>query len=382
MKILVVTPTYAENPASGGVLVTHERIEQLKRVGDVTVLCIHVQGQPAAGVRLIQAGSLKPRTPRVLLGSYLHGQPLSVWRNNDPALMAAADDLAEESWDLVYCDHWLVWPAASRVPAPRRVLHLHNAEHVLFSRAAEHLSGIAAALASIEAHRVRGYLKQICFEADEIHLLSEADERVLRRDEVIGLRDVRVFLPSAEKQGEFQPAMSENRQGALTIGSLSWEPTRLGMTWFMRQARPHMANTPLTVIGKGASSSLELLLANDPQATALGFVADLEPYYENAKCFIAPLLDGSGIKIKILNALARGVPVVTTSVGIEGFPKGFEGCVRVADDPKAFAQHVQEVTALPPENWHAISLACQQYIKTYFAGSAWARWCNNLKRNE
>lgn len=376
VKILVVTPTYAENPTSGGVLVTHERIEQLRQVGEVTVLCVHADSaNPVIG--LIKAGHLKPRTPSVLLGSYINREPLSVWRNHTKALLNAADSLASESWDLVYCDHWLMWPAASRVPAKKRVLHLHNAEHVLFARAAAHLPRLSSMLANIEAHRVQRYLQRACQAADEVHLLSSADAQILANDAILGDTPTLVFTPACERK-HFEQANAAGRQGALTVGSLSWEPTRLGLTWFMREVRSGIQDLPLTVIGKGAPASLTLMLANDPAVTALGFIDDLDPYYARAKCFIAPLLDGSGIKIKILNALARGIPVVTTPVGIEGFPAGFESCVQVAYTPQSFAEQVARVEALSDAEWEDLSRKGQHYVQTHFSGAAWAQWCTNL----
>lgn len=376
MKILVVTPTYAENPTSGGVLVTHERIEQLRQVGEVTVLCVHSDSASPV-VSLVQAGHLKPRTPGVLLGSYFKREPLSVWRNHTKALLAAADTLAKQPWDLVYCDHWLMWPAASRVPADKRVLHLHNAEHVLFARAAEHLPRLSALLATVEAHRVQRYLQRACQQADEVHLLSSADAQILGKDGILGNTPTQVFTPACERK-QFPQATAANRRGALTVGSLSWEPTRLGMAWFMLEVRSGIKDLPLTVIGKGAPASLTLMLANDPAVTALGFIDDLDPYYAQAKCFIAPLLDGSGIKIKILNALARGIPVVTTPVGVEGFPAGFESCVRVAYTPQSFAEQVAQLEALPAAEWEDISRKGQHYVQTHFSGAAWAQWCANL----
>lgn len=164
----------------------------------------------------------------MLLGSYLKGQPLSVWRNQTAALMQAAQALALEGWDLIYCDHWLMWPAAQQIKAPKRILHLHNAEHVLFARAAAHLPKVSGMLAGIEATRVRNYLQQICGEADEVHLLSLADEQILKADGVLGDTPTQVFLPSFDRSELGQVNEANTREGLLTVDRCLGSPLGWG----------------------------------------------------------------------------------------------------------------------------------------------------------
>lgn len=84
---------------------------------------------------------------------------------------------------------------------------------------------------------------------------------------------------------------------------------------------------------------------------------------------IAPVFSGSGIKIKIVNSLARGLPVVTTSCGIEGFPPGWEGAVRVSDDPAGFRQAVRELIN-DTTGWATASSQAKQYAARHFSTEA------------
>lgn len=376
LKVLFITPHLTDRPAAGGYQVSCDRLAALSARHDVTVLCLNAEGKH--DLRVVRAGALRPRTAAGLARSYAAGQPLSVWRNACAPLLEASSALARESWDLVYVDHWLMWPSAEAFRGSRRVLHLHNAEHLLFSRVAERLPAAQAFAARLEAIRARRYLARICREATEVHYLSGQDQSLSEADGIVSAQ-TSVFPPRCEtppaRAGERNPAMGE----VFTLGSLSWEPTRAGTAWFLEQVWPRIHETlHLTVGGKGADAALSAQLGAAPRTDVLGFVGDAEPYYERARVFIAPLLDGSGIKIKIINALRRGIPVVTTSVGVEGFPAGFNEFVAVADTPEAFAAHTKRLATLEIDSWRELSKKSEFYTRVHFSGAQFDEWCAGL----
>ncbi len=103
----------------------------------------------------------------------------------------------------------------------------------------------------------------------------------------------------------------------------------------MRELERRCPGVRLRIIGKGASETLLALAAEHPHSVVLeGFVDDLDAVFSRATVVIAPLRFGSGVKIKVLEALARGVPVLATTVAAEGIPvatEGTDGCV-IEDD--------------------------------------------------
>lgn len=383
MKILFLTPAIDAKGASGGMQVTLDRLAALRVEHDVTVLSLSLGGVPTQsegqrGATFLQAGAgLRPRTAKNLAKSYLSGLPLSIWRNADPDFIAKARELGQQHWDAVYCDHWLVWPAAMAVPTTKRVLHLHNAEHLLFLRAADRLNGPTRRVAQFEAGRCKRYLRRICAEADEVHYLSGSDQRLSETDG-IHARATLVFPPACDTPIADSVRHAPASGQALSIGSLSWEPTHAGMVWFFDKVWPHLSGVRFVVGGKGANEDLDRTLKSTPGVEYLGFVPSTEPLYGQSKVFLAPLLDGSGIKIKIINALAHGIPVVTTRVGVEGFPPGFDEFVRVADDPKLFAEHTKLLATLEDHAWQTLSLKSRVYARQHFAGAQFKEWCAGL----
>lgn len=77
-----------------------------------------------------------------------------------------------------------------------------------------------------------------------------------------------------------------------------------------------------------------------------GFVKDLEPEYCRARVFVCPLRFGSGIKVKVINALSRGLPVAATAIGAEGLPEP-EHFMEVQDEPEALAESIMNLMSDP-----------------------------------
>jgi glycosyltransferase involved in cell wall biosynthesis len=388
MRVLFLTPRCPDNTHSGGLQVTLERLNGLASVADVTVA--HIRdvngdsppggpGAPRSGGVVVSAGRLRSRSVLSLARSIVAGLPLSVWRNSHPLYLAAVAELRRERWDLVYCDHWLVWEAARSFAAAPKILHLHNAEPELIRRAALGMRGVRRALAMLEYERTRAYLRMAVRDADELHVLSADDLGALAASG-IRHRTTRTFLPAVAVSSNVVPPFRSRDATALFVGSLSWIPNHEGLAWFLRSSWPNCSPVgALHVVGTGAPSSLVTLARACPRTIVHGFVEDLEPHYSRARCLVAPLLSGSGIKIKIINALARGLPVVTTSIGCEGFPDRGGGGVVVADDPRAFSDAVDALVS-NEDRWTRASAAARQYASTHFSGAAFREWCGALAR--
>jgi hypothetical protein len=117
---------------------------------------------------------------------------------------------------------------------------------------------------------------------------------------------------------------SQNKNNLLFVGSLDYFPNIEGLNWFCREIWPEFKrafpNITLTVVGKTGKDPKKLnsLLGNPKDMEVIVNVTSVEPYYQNCFASIVPLLNGSGTRLKILESIAYGRPVLTTIKGVEG----------------------------------------------------------------
>src|SRR5690606_26213162 len=143
-------------------------------------------------------------------------------------------------------------------------------------------------------------------------------------------------LPLIERQPE--------ADHILHIGTMYWPPNIDAVNWFIDEvlplihaARPH---TTFAVVGLRPPQELVEWGQREPCPNVTGYVEDTQPYYQKARAFIVPVRAGGGMRVKILNALAQGMPLVTTTLGCEGIGVTHGKDVLIADTPEAFAEAV------------------------------------------
>jgi len=133
----------------------------------------------------------------------------------------------------------------------------------------------------------------------------------------------------------------------LHIGTMYWPPNIDAVNWFVhevcpliRQQRP---DVQFDVVG--ARPPAELLVLNDASLgiNVTGYVEDPIPYQQRAALMVVPLLAGGGMRVKILNALAEGIPIVSTTLGYEGIEVIPSRDILVGDTPETFAAQVLRV---------------------------------------
>jgi sugar transferase (PEP-CTERM/EpsH1 system associated) len=149
--------------------------------------------------------------------------------------------------------------------------------------------------------------------------------------------DTEFFKPSTE---------SEECPSLVFVGDMFYGPNVEAIQFFHSQVfetlKKRFPGLKLFVVGKRPAEAVRLL-ARDPSIIVTGFVEDVRPYLARASVVIAPFVSGSGTKNKILEAMAMGKPVVTTSIGVRGINAIHGDQIYVADSPTVFADRVQEL---------------------------------------
>jgi polysaccharide biosynthesis protein PslH len=182
-------------------------------------------------------------------------------------------------------------------------------------------------------------------DADGVYLCSGADQRRLL-EEIPGARTL--VIPNAADVEYYQPRATDPALDARTVvffGHLSYFPNVDGVTYFVREIWPRVTEVHpearLKIIGGDAPRSL-LDLAR-PGVELTGFVPDLRPHLAAATAVVVPLRLGGGTRLKIVEAMAMGKAIVSTTLGVEGIEAVPGRDLLVEDQPAAFADAVNRL---------------------------------------
>jgi glycosyltransferase involved in cell wall biosynthesis len=161
------------------------------------------------------------------------------------------------------------------------------------------------------------------------------------------------------------------RQGILFIGGFSHPPNTDAVSWFVEDIFPlvlsALPKVQVYVIGADPPAHVRRL-AND-HIQILGYVPDVEPYLRGCRLSVAPLRFGAGVKGKINQSLSYGLPVVATTIGVEGMCLADEESVLVADDARSFSDAIVRLYE-DAELWLKLSRAGAEVMERHFSFDA------------
>ena len=275
--------------------------------------------------------------------------PLSVDRYASSALRAAVSDLvAREHFDAIVCDF-----AASAVNMPNlngAVVFQHNVETTIFERHAEHAATpVHRWFYELQVRRMRAYEQQVCRECAHVIAVSPIDAQRMR--DMFGITNVSDVATGVDVEYYRNPGGHEHDTDFVFVASMDWLPNVDGILWFaeeilplLRRAKPDCS---VAIVGRWPDPRLLALAEADPRITVTGTVADVRPYLWRARVSILPLRIGGGTRMKVYEAMAAEVPMVSTQVGMEGLACVPGRDILVADAPQEFARHCMTLLENP-----------------------------------
>lgn len=351
MRILLLTQVLPFPPDSGPKVKTWNVIKYLARHHEVTLVSF-VRGDQSASVRHlqnycrevhpvpIQRGML--RDLRYLLDSFLTRQPFLMVRDRREEMERLVDQLAAKvDFDVVHADQLNMAQYASRVPAARRIIDAHNALWLLYKRLWLTMqSGPKKWLLNRDWQLIKKYEGQVCREFDAVLAVSEEDSQAL--EEAAGQKLDITIIPIAIDTDEIT-LITHQPQGdrILHIGTMYWPPNIDGILWFLSEVLPLIRNerpeVEFDIVGANPPKEIIAFDEVDRRVHVTGYVDDPTSYLEQASLMVVPLRAGGGMRVKILNALGQGLPIVSTTLGCEGIAVQAGVHLLVADSPQDFA---------------------------------------------
>jgi polysaccharide biosynthesis protein PslH len=354
MRILLLTQVLPFPPDSGPKVKTWNVIKYLAHHHEVTLVSF-VRGDQSKSIRHlenycqevhvvpIERGML--RDLRYMVGSFLTRQPFLMVRDQRSEMESLIDQLATRvKFDVVHADQLNMAQYAYRVPAAFKVIDAHNALWLLYKRLWQTMKpGAKKWLLNRDWRLLKKYEGRVCREFDAVLAVSEEDRLAL--EEAAGKELNITIIPIAIDTDEVTP-VNRRAQGdrILHIGTMYWPPNIDGILWFLQEVLPLIRNerpeVAFDIVGANPPQEIIAFGDKDNKVHVTGYVEDPSHYLENASLMVVPLRAGGGMRVKILNALGQGLPIVSTSLGCEGIAVQTGVHLLIADTPQDFASAV------------------------------------------
>ena len=376
MRILFLSPRQAWPPVSGAKLRDFHQARALGENAELTYLYF----QEAAPItrqdmpfcrEIIGVPKPKSYTPAKILRGLFSHLPLTLINYSSPEMTSILRRITRASaFDLVQIEsiHMATYiPALPEALRRRVVFNWHNIESEILQRyAATTPSLLRRIYASATARRVEplereilrnSFGHQVCSERERATLLEWVPEaRIVVVENGV---DTKAFAP-------LPPAV---RNRVLFVGAMAYTANCDSVVWFTTRIWPaiyeRFPQWTLTLVGSNPLPPVRAL-SGLPGVEVTGTVPDVKPYYNEAIVAIVPLLTGGGTRLKILEAFAAGVPVVSTALGAEGLPVADgQDFLLAGNQPQDWLTAFSSL-ADQGELWHKLVAAGREVIATRY----------------
>ncbi len=339
------------------VLASFVRPEEEKCVPALQKICASVYTAPIRRSRVADA--------KYWLRSFLNGRPFLVERDNLQTMHQLVQYLlATQTFDVIHADQLAMAQFVVRnvelksSSRPFLIFDAHNAVWTIVERMRETAPWFLRFVLRIEAWRIKEYEGQVIRSFDHTLAVTEPDRQALLQavdvsdnaskpmvDKTAYTSRITV-IPISVDMSRLQPIRRRmDSTTILALGTLHYPPNADGIRWFSNdifpQIRKDIPEAKLTIVGKNPPKDIiELEHRNPSSIRVTGYVPDLVPYLEGSSVMVVPVRAGGGMRVRILEGFAWAMPIVTTSVGLEGICAKPGEDVLVADTGTDFASAV------------------------------------------
>ena len=198
------------------------------------------------------------------------------------------------------------------------VIRCHNAEHIIWKRLANEIPYWKRWYFDLQANRIVQFEMSQLNKADLFLPLSQADKTALQKTDVSTPCEVVPIGLEISTYNEKQAIPISNNLRLCFIGTLDWRPNIHGLMWFIDEVWPEINGLPIELHIAGKNMPTNLMSISSENVFIHGEVEDAIEFISHHDAMIVPLFAGSGQRVKILQAMALGQTVLSTSIGIEG----------------------------------------------------------------
>ncbi|MGA2423837.1 MAG: glycosyltransferase [Terriglobales bacterium] len=374
---------------SAGVLDAHYVLRELCRKHEVTLLSFasaeerkHIPGLQTMCREVVALDP--PALPRS--GQYFFYTGLSFasklpaiarMSHSKPMVQALRERITRGAFDLVHVEFTQMAHYVELIDDVPAILDESDIAFVRRERFAQTTESRAARLLlNWDTRKLKEYEIRYCGRFQGILVRTDHDKQLLQS--FLPAARIEIFPPWVDLSFAGRVREEPKEENLLFYGAMWRTANEQAVCYFVKQILPRIrAGNPevkFTVLGSRPSERLRRMQGEKVCVT--GYVEDVALYYSRACVVVVPLRSGSGIKGKIVQALACGKPVVTTSVGAEGIPAAERDGLFIRDDPQPFAECVRWL--LEQRRYLDFREPARQFVRRFYDWKAGVERLENL----
>ena len=391
MKVLFITENFPYPLDSGGRIRSYHILQGLSQQHDVT-LVTSIKNDEQRGYipklerlcRELRVTYAAPETSAQLglklVRNLISPLPIVVERHYLPGIAAEIEALlnnASPSFDVVHFDHL---DASVYLPClPESVLTVLDEHNIVTNQiktsAGAERNWLKQAYMRFQQQRTIRYEAETCRKMNLCFVCSDTDKNYLLKmapaARVVAIPNgVNIeYFQNRSSVGESVSTAEQKEKAVIFVGTLNYGPGATAVRYFCEDILPqiHTQNPEVCfwAVGQNPPTYLQTLAQEDPRIRITGRVDDIRPYVHRSQVFVVPLKSGSGTRLKILDAMAMGIPVVSTSIGAEGLDVQSGEQILLADSPEAFSTAVLQLLKDPVQARRMSEKAFQLVQATY-----------------
>lgn len=214
----------------------------------------------------------------------------------------------------------------------------HNVEYDLWN--IDDATVISQIILRNQSQKMKNLEREMIYRSLQVWTIAKEDRQSYFSDFNLSLVESKKihYLPMAIPFNTYEHPEHADHFHFLFVGKLDWQPNSEGLMWLLQNVVPQLnENIQLSIVGKGNFPRDEF--RHLERVNFLGFVEDLDSLYKECDACLIPIFSGSGTRIKVIEALAQGTPLLTTTFGIQGSGMNESHCC-IADTPEEWVEYL------------------------------------------
>ena len=356
MNLLFITPGFVYPLMGGQSIRTYHMLKELHAMGvRITAITIREPGSDGTFLDAMRGFchevipvSFDPDRTRSFVERALlkiSSTPSTMLRYNHPAIAAAVSSaLRRDKYDAVFCDQLHMASYCYDIPLPK-ILNTDDPLYLQLEREARITSALLEKIKfRWEASKYKRYERKMFNAFDAVLFVSAADREQVQLD--LGVQNIEI-VPQGVDTAIYDPqgpgwADAPAEPYVLISGMMNYAPNALSAIYFVEQVLPlvrkQRPETVCVIVGAYPTDEVKALGRNHAGVIVTGFVDDVLPYMRSAAVYVAPAISGTGIKNKVLQAMAMEKGIVATQLSMDGIPQAKHGeQVLIANSPEGLA---------------------------------------------